>query len=229
LEISERRGSTSTFIHGGLKNLDAQSSSSEVVTVERAYDAFGNVVGSSGTWNGPFGYAGGFGYQEDADSGLKLLGHRFYDSSTGRFLTRDPIKDRRNWYVYCDSNPISHLDAHGLSKWCKIPLRFVAGHEITPDPLPFPQPKNPPVSIVIKPPQSGITINPPKTGGNGAGGIGRIGGVFATILIRSRGGCYWHSACNQIRRADQRRVQGDGRLGEWTFLRWVDKPRLRRP
>ena len=29
---------------------------------------------------GPFGFAGGYGYQEDADSGLKLLGHRYYDS-----------------------------------------------------------------------------------------------------------------------------------------------------
>jgi RHS repeat-associated protein len=98
--ISERRGSTSTFVHGGLKNLDAQTSSSEVVAAERTYDAFGNVVGSSGAWSGPFGYAGGFGYQEDADSGLKLLGHRYYDPSTGRFLTRDPIKDGRNWYSY---------------------------------------------------------------------------------------------------------------------------------
>ncbi|MCU0316911.1 MAG: hypothetical protein MUC92_09990 [Fimbriimonadaceae bacterium] len=40
-----------------------------------------------------------FGYQEDA-TGLKLLGHRYYDSSTGRFRTRDPIKDGRNWFSY---------------------------------------------------------------------------------------------------------------------------------
>ena len=58
------------------------------MVASRQYDAFGNVASSTGTWTGPFGYAGGFGYQEDA-TGLKLLGHRYYDSSTGRFLTRD--------------------------------------------------------------------------------------------------------------------------------------------
>jgi RHS repeat-associated protein len=77
------------------------------------YDAYGMVTGSAGTWKGPFGYSGGAGYQED-ETGLQLLGHRYYDPSTGRFLTRDPIKDGRNWYVYCDSNPLSRIDVDGL-------------------------------------------------------------------------------------------------------------------
>ena len=33
-------------------------------------------------------------------TGLKLLGQGYCDPSTGRFLTRDPIKDGRNWYAY---------------------------------------------------------------------------------------------------------------------------------
>lgn len=40
---------------------------------------------------GPFSYGGGFGCQKDA-TGLKLLGHRLYDSSTDRFLTRNLMK-----------------------------------------------------------------------------------------------------------------------------------------
>lgn len=36
------------------------------------------------------------GYQEDGDNGLKLLGHRYYDPSTGRFLSRAPAKESRN-------------------------------------------------------------------------------------------------------------------------------------
>jgi len=62
----------------------------------------------------PFGSAGGFGYQEDAN-GFKLLGHRYYDPSTGRFLTRDPIKDGRNWYTYCENNVLQGADSAGLS------------------------------------------------------------------------------------------------------------------
>lgn len=83
------------------------------MAASRQYDAFGNLTASTGTWNGPFGYGGGYGYQEDG-TGLKLLGHRLYDSSTGRFLTRDPIKAGRNWYAYCENDPIGAVDPEGL-------------------------------------------------------------------------------------------------------------------
>jgi RHS repeat-associated protein len=92
-----------------------QSNGSQSVTASRVYDAFGNVASSTGTFVSPFGYGGGFGYQEDG-TGLKLLGHRLYDSSMGRFLTRDPIKDGRNWYVYCENDPINFYDDWGNSR-----------------------------------------------------------------------------------------------------------------
>ena len=113
---SEKRGATSTFLHSGLKNAEMQTDSSKAVSATKQYDAFGNITTSTGTWQGAFGYAGGFGYQEDA-SGLKLLGHRYYDSSTGRFLTRDPAKDGRNWYTYCENNPLTSVDTDGLEPW----------------------------------------------------------------------------------------------------------------
>ena len=112
--VSERRGGVSTWSHSGLKNADAQTSSVGAIAATRVYDAFGAELSATGTWKGPFGYAGGFGYQEDS-SGLKLLGHRYYDPTTGRFLSRDPIKDGRNWYVYCGSRPTRYVDPTGLS------------------------------------------------------------------------------------------------------------------
>jgi len=125
--VSERRGSTTTYLHSGLKNADAQSSPAQALTGTRQYDAFGNLATSTGTWTGPFGYAGGFGYQEDA-TGLRLLGHRLYDASTGRFLTRDPIKDGRNWYAYCESDPISFADPNGLRQFFRqIGVSLVPG------------------------------------------------------------------------------------------------------
>jgi RHS repeat-associated protein len=87
--------------------------SSQGVAASRQYDAWGNVAAASGTWAGPFGYAANWGYQDDSDSGLKLLGHRYNDASTGRFLTRDPIKDGRNWYAYCENNPLRAVDPTG--------------------------------------------------------------------------------------------------------------------
>ncbi|MBS1711444.1 MAG: hypothetical protein JSS71_06950 [Armatimonadetes bacterium] len=44
------------------------------------------------------------------------LGHRYYDSSTGRFLTRDPAKDGRHWYGYCAGNPVGKVDFNG-NRW----------------------------------------------------------------------------------------------------------------
>jgi RHS repeat-associated protein len=111
--ISERRGAATTFLHSGIKNADAQTSTTGTVNGTRVYDAFGAELSSTGSWQGAFGYAGGFGYREDAN-GFKLLGHRYCDPSTGRFLTRDPIKDGRIWYAYCENSPMVNVDPFGL-------------------------------------------------------------------------------------------------------------------
>ncbi|MDX2066114.1 MAG: RHS repeat-associated core domain-containing protein [Fimbriimonadaceae bacterium] len=80
------------------------------------------MAAASGTWTGPFGFAGNWGYQEDGDSGLQLLRHRYYGPSTGRFLTGDPIKDGRNWYTYCENNPLTCVDPEGYFSidWRKV-------------------------------------------------------------------------------------------------------------
>ena len=114
--ISERRSGVSKFLHqdylGSTKQI---TSSSQAVTDTRQYDAFGLLTGSSGSTPTPFAFAGGWGYQQDS-TGLQLLGHRYYDPSTGRFLIRDPIKDGRNWYGYCENNPLKFVDPAGLVK-----------------------------------------------------------------------------------------------------------------
>ena len=78
------------------------------------YDAFGNQ------WIGetpdPFGYCGEY---YDNESGLIYLRNRYYDSTSGRFITEDLIKDGMNWYVYCYNNPIMLLDSDG-----KRPRRY---------------------------------------------------------------------------------------------------------
>src|SRR5690606_6521355 len=87
---AEHRSGTSTWFHAGLKNTEYQTKVSNLTQGRRVYDAFGNVLSSAGIFQSQFGYAGSFGYQEDSDAGLRILGHRYYDSDTGRFLTRDP-------------------------------------------------------------------------------------------------------------------------------------------
>jgi RHS repeat-associated protein len=112
--ISERRGGVSKFLHqdylGSTKQI---TGSNQAVTDTRQYDAFGLQTDTTGSTPTPFGFAGGWGYQQDS-TGLQLLGHRYYDPSTGRFLTRGPIQDGRNWYGYCDNRPLIGLDPSGL-------------------------------------------------------------------------------------------------------------------
>ena len=129
--ISEKTGSTTSFVHsdhlGSMKAL----SSSGTVTDTASYDAFGNVVSRTGTNATQKGFDSGFGYQEDGESGHKLLGYRYYESETGRFLSRDPALDGRNWYSTCKNNPGKYFDSTGemavAATAVATPCGFIAG------------------------------------------------------------------------------------------------------
>ncbi len=65
----------------------------------------------SGQFANPFGYAGEY---TDEETGNIYLRARYYDPSTGRFLSEDPIKDGDNWYTYAGNNPVLYIDPWGL-------------------------------------------------------------------------------------------------------------------
>jgi RHS repeat-associated protein len=117
--ISSNVGGTSTFMHSGIKNGILQTNSLQSNTATKRYDAFGNDLATTGTWQTRFDYGGAFGYQKDTESDYKLLGHRYYDPEIGRFLTRDPIKDGRNWYAYCSNKSVTGFDPSGLFEWSR--------------------------------------------------------------------------------------------------------------
>jgi hypothetical protein len=50
--------------------------------------------------------------------GLYLLGQRWYDSSVGRFISRDPIREvgGTNIYLYTNNNPLAFIDPIGQIK-----------------------------------------------------------------------------------------------------------------
>jgi RHS repeat-associated protein len=64
------------------------------------------------TPHNPFRYCGEY-YDDETD--LIYLRNRYYDNTTGRFITEDPIKDSLNWYSYCNNNPINYIDLWGLA------------------------------------------------------------------------------------------------------------------
>ena len=69
---------------------------------------------SSGGTPTPFQYIGAQQYQKDGDSGLSLVGNRYYDSDSGRFISQDPAQAGDNPYAYCDNNPLASTDPSGL-------------------------------------------------------------------------------------------------------------------
>ena len=112
--ISERSGGATAFSHLDRLGTSAKTTDASGGVVDaKAYDAFGLPRAFANPSGSQRGFASAFGYQEDAESGLKLLGHRYYDSATGRFITRDPIGSGTNWYRYCDNNPLKQVDPDG--------------------------------------------------------------------------------------------------------------------
>ena len=83
------------------------------ITKNYIYDAFGNEQYTMADSN-PFRYCGEY---ADRETGLLYLRNRYYDPSTGRFITEDPIQDGNNWYVYANNNPVMYIDPWGLESY----------------------------------------------------------------------------------------------------------------
>ncbi|MBI3601502.1 MAG: choice-of-anchor D domain-containing protein [Candidatus Omnitrophica bacterium] len=81
------------------------------------YDAFGNIKTSTENTANVYKYVG---EQLEKESSLIFLRNRYYDSSAGRFITKDLFRgstqDPRtiNPYPYCSNNPVNHIDPQGL-------------------------------------------------------------------------------------------------------------------
>jgi len=83
------------------------------VVQEYVYDGWGNLVSSSGSVSQPYEFVGREGYYREGE--LYLLGQRWYDSSVGRFISRDPIGEKGglNLYVYVGNNSVNASDPYG--------------------------------------------------------------------------------------------------------------------
>jgi len=79
------------------------------------YDAFGARQSTSSTPD-VFGFGGQWGGYTDAETGLVLCAHRYYDPQAGRFVTRDPMGygGGVNLYGYAANNAVSGADPSGF-------------------------------------------------------------------------------------------------------------------
>ncbi len=120
LPLEQVNGSTVLWLHHdqlGSTRLITDSGGASQATY--TFDSYGNLTASSGSITNPFRFAGQY---LDGESGLYYLRARFYDASTGQFLSRDPLASiRKEPYVYTVDNPLNAVDPTGLFGWDTLP------------------------------------------------------------------------------------------------------------
>ncbi|GAA2965873.1 RHS repeat-associated core domain-containing protein [Actinokineospora diospyrosa] len=105
----------------------------------REFDPYGNPLGTGvGTWADNHGFLD---KPTNPATGLTDVGARQYDSTTGRFLTVDPLlglDDPRTWtgYAYAAGNPTTFTDPSGLYQECG-PACFYEGPGWDTDPVKY--------------------------------------------------------------------------------------------
>ena len=125
--LAQQQDTTWAYQHpDGLGSVRQLTDASAEVTLLQSYDPFGNLVAQSGPGSSGFGYTG---EQEDANTGLVFLRARYYDPSTGRFVSRDPFSgylqrpQTQNLYAYVTNNPVNYLDPTGFSRTPRRPTQ----------------------------------------------------------------------------------------------------------
>ena len=114
--LSVNDGSATYYpTYDGNGNVSEYVDATGAVVAHYEYGAFGQVVASGSKAND---FAHQFSTKQlDSESGLHYYGYRFYDSSNGRFVGRDPIQERGgvNLYGFTANNGISHVDFLGMA------------------------------------------------------------------------------------------------------------------
>ncbi|MGP8330393.1 MAG: RHS repeat-associated core domain-containing protein [Methanosarcinaceae archaeon] len=115
--ISQHATQTEYFLGDALGSVRQLADSAGAVTLTQSYAPYGDVVNSVGTSETSYAFTG---ESRDAN-GLTYLRARYYNSSDGRFVSRDtwggdynrPLSLNRWGYV--EGNPIKYVDSQGTS------------------------------------------------------------------------------------------------------------------
>lgn len=109
-------GTVSYYHTDGLGSTRLLTNATGMPTDAYTYTAYGEVLARTGVSTNPFLFAG---EHRDSTSGLYYLRARYYDPTTGRFLSRDPLPGNLpvpltlHPYLYAHANPVNIVDPTG--------------------------------------------------------------------------------------------------------------------
>jgi RHS repeat-associated protein len=113
--LAVTKGGATFFYHqDGLGTVTDLTDSAGATAKSYSYDAYGTIVDQTGTVEQPYTYTG---RELDTETGLYYYRVRYYDSTTGRFLQKDPIGSFLryvNLHAYVGENPVNGVDPLGL-------------------------------------------------------------------------------------------------------------------
>ncbi|HEX7289295.1 MAG TPA: RHS repeat-associated core domain-containing protein, partial [Candidatus Angelobacter sp.] len=133
-QIDAAGGTTARFLHSGgvdehlavrpgtqwyyyeqdlLGSVTSLTDASGSVATGYGYSTFGNPAQDTGSLEQPYRYTG---REWDSESGLYYYRARYYDSSSGRFLSEDPARNAGgiNYYAYVHNDATNSTDPLGL-------------------------------------------------------------------------------------------------------------------
>jgi RHS repeat-associated protein len=120
--VSQRRsGDSQWFLFDALGSTDRLTDSAGDTTDNYTYEAYGEVVASTGTTENPYRYVGQLGYYDNGDGSLYVRA-RHYRPTTARWLSVDPIPTEPR-YVYAAAVPTTQVDPMGTT--CSPPGKWV--------------------------------------------------------------------------------------------------------
>jgi RHS repeat-associated protein len=112
---------TSYYHQDGLGNVIELTDVAQNVAAKYDYDAFGSVTNQTGTVANPYKFTS---REFDQDSGLYFYRMRYYNSTIGRFVSKDPLSYQTidigaigecssQSYIYTFNNPVNYVDPLG--------------------------------------------------------------------------------------------------------------------
>lgn len=119
-----RAGIVNYYEQDGLSSVTSLTNSADALTNTYSYGSFGKLIASTGTVANPFHFAG---REFDQETGIYQNRARYYDQTTGRFLSEDPFGflGGINKYAYAFDNPANFNDPFGLQGCPEYPTDCV--------------------------------------------------------------------------------------------------------